>query len=52
MVHEAVKSVLKILKPTEKYYSAVFTERKLEKVTEPLSFNKNVDILKYGGTVK
>ena len=52
MVHEALKSVLKILKPTEKYYSAVFARRKLEKVTKPLSFIKNVDILKSGGTVK
>ena len=52
MVHEALKSVLKILKPTEKYYSAVLTGRKLEKVTKPLRCNKNVYILKYGGTVK
>ena len=38
MVHEARKSVLKILKPTENYYSAVLTGRKLGKVTKPLNF--------------
>ena len=38
MVHEALKSVLKILKPTEKYYSAVLARRKPERVTKPLNF--------------